>query len=285
MDRDALSRFKETILKDYPKLSLEDNFCFSCHSGLKCFNECCKDVNIFLTPYDILRMKKRLGMTSDEFLGKYTKTLAFDEKGMNTVTIKMGEDDEKRCPFVTEEGCTIYEDRPWSCRMYPLGMASPNKNYTSKDEFYFLVTKEDFPFCKGLDESKDWSVKDWRVNEGIDIYDEKSKSYKDIVMHDFFQKNNILTVDKAKVFHMACYNLDQFREFLFGSSFFDKFEVDEETKSKIKEDDEALLDFGYKWLKFSLFGEDTMKIKDEVAERAREKAELAEEEKGKINES
>ncbi len=279
VDKDALNRFKETILKDYPKLSLGDKFKFSCHSGLNCFNECCKDVNIFLTPYDILRMKKRLGIKSDEFLKKYANTISLDDKGLHTVALKMNEDEDKKCPFVSDEGCTIYEDRPWSCRMYPLGMASPNKNYTEKDEFYFLVSKEDFPFCSGLDESKEWTVKEWRENEGVDIYDVKAEPYKGVVMHDFFQKNNVLNGDKAKVFYTACYNLDSFRDFLFNSSFFDKFDVKDEIIEKIKTDDEALLDFSYAWLRFSLFGEPTLRIKDNAVKQAKGKLGIMEEEK------
>ena len=36
---------------------------------------------------------------------------------------------------------------------------------------------------------------------------------------------------------------------------------------KMKEDDLELLKFGYKWLRFTLFGEKTMTIKDEVVKK------------------
>ena len=52
-----LDKFKEAILKEYPRLSPESKFRFSCHKGLSCFTQCCGDVNIFLTPYDVLRLK------------------------------------------------------------------------------------------------------------------------------------------------------------------------------------------------------------------------------------
>ena len=34
---------------------------FRCYKGIECFNACCRDIDITLTPYDILRLKQRLG--------------------------------------------------------------------------------------------------------------------------------------------------------------------------------------------------------------------------------
>ena len=47
-------------------------FSFQCHSGLACFNKCCRNINLFLYPYDVLRLRKKLGISSDDFLDKYT---------------------------------------------------------------------------------------------------------------------------------------------------------------------------------------------------------------------
>jgi len=58
---------KTRILEDAPRLAPEDKFSFSCHPGVSCFNHCCADINIVLTPYDIIRLKNRLGITSPEF--------------------------------------------------------------------------------------------------------------------------------------------------------------------------------------------------------------------------
>ena len=69
---DAIQNLKNKILQDYPRMTLDDTFKFACHDKISCFNQCCRDVNIFLTPYDIIRLKNRLGMTSEEVLKKYT---------------------------------------------------------------------------------------------------------------------------------------------------------------------------------------------------------------------
>ncbi len=62
--------FREKILKGYERMGLDNCFKFSCHRDIPCFNKCCGNVNIFLTPYDVLRMKNRLKMESGEFLEK-----------------------------------------------------------------------------------------------------------------------------------------------------------------------------------------------------------------------
>ena len=53
---------------------------------------------------------------------------------------------------------------------------------------------------------------------------------------------------------MALYDSDRFREFVFSSSFLQKFRIDEDIIEKIREDDVALLYFGAQWLRFALFG-------------------------------
>lgn len=268
MDTDALGKWKEAILKDYPKLSLGDTIRFSCHKGLECFNQCCADVNIFLTPYDILRMKRRLKITSDEFLDRYASPITLDNRGLPAVILKMREDERKTCPFVSKDGCTIYEDRPWSCRMYPIGMASPDKNSgRNREEFYFVVDQE-FP-CLGFKEEREWTIKEWKEDQGADIYDSKGEPYKEVTLHQFFLRGNSLTPEKRKMFHMACYDLDKFRRFLFESSFFHMFDIDKETIEKIRSDDEDLLEFGSRWIRFSLFGENVLKVKESVLEEKR----------------
>ena len=84
------------------------------------------------------------------------------------------------------------------------------------------------------------------------------------------------------MFFMACYHLDKFREFIFKSSFLNKFEVDEQTQKAIKENDIELLKFGCNWLRFVIFGEKTILVKDDVMEsKKRAMEEQPDQEKGK----
>jgi hypothetical protein len=257
-----IERLKEEILKDYPRMSKDDTFKFACHPGVSCFNDCCRDVNIFLTPYDVIRLKNRLGISSQEFLDEHT-LLPFD-KGLNypVVLLQMNEEDQKRCPFVAEEGCTVYEDRPWACRMYPLGLASPKEgNEDVPDEFHFLLKES---VCKGFNEDKTQTVIEWQDKQGINDYNAMGEDFKDVTLHRFFGNPDNLTPPKIEMFFLVCYNIDKFRAFVFDTTFLDKFEVDDDLQKTMKTDDLALLRFGYDWLRFSLFGEKTVTVKSPV---------------------
>ena len=256
-------------------MTLVSHFNFRCHKGVPCFNECCGDVNIFLTPYDIVRLKKNPGITSSEFLKKFTIS-PFDENlKYPVILLKMNNDEKKTCPFVDKNGCTVYTDRPWACRMYPLGLASPKEGSDELNkEFYFLLKES---ICKGFAEKKDRTVGEWLESEGIIEYNKMGEDFKELTLHQFFTDRGNLTPQKIEMFYLACYDLDKFRSFLFDSTFFEKFDIDETMKNKIKDDDVELLKFGNRWLRFALFGEKTIPVKSGVL--ADKKEELAKESK------
>ena len=269
-DIKAIDDFKETILKEYPRLDRDHRFKFRCHPGVECFNVCCSDVNIFLVPYDIIRLRARLGITTGEFLDRYTISPFTKKLKFPVVQLKMSEDDAKTCPFVTEKGCSVYEDRPWACRMYPVGSASPRNARPGSEEFFFILEEE---HCKGFNSDKEWTIQEWMCDQGVDDYIEPSEWYKQIATHPFFNgpEAETLSPQKMEMLHMACYNLDKFRSFLFESNFFGKFEVEEERRKKLETDDLELLKFGSEWARFALFGEKTIKIKRSVLEERAKK--------------
>ena len=265
LPRDPRQQLQEKILADQPRLGPDDSFKFACHPGVSCFNECCGDVNIFLSPYDVLRMKKRLGMTSSEFLEKYAVMPVQKDMRTPVVMLKMKGDEAKTCPFLAEGGCGIYSDRPWPCRMYPLGLAAQKDTPDGwrGDRFYFLLKEE---VCKGHAEAKEWTVGEWFENQGIDEYDLWGEQFKELTLHKFFEDEGALSPQRMQMFFTACYDLDKFREFVFGSTLLERFDVDEDFVDEMRYDDQGLLRFAFLWLRFSLFGDDTVKAKAEVME-------------------
>jgi Fe-S-cluster containining protein len=265
LPQDPQDQLQERILEEYPRLGPDDTFKFSCHPGISCFNKCCGDVNIFLSPYDVLRMKRRLGMTSSEFLEKYTMMPVQKDMRTPVVMLKMNDDEAKSCPFLTEEGCGIYADRPWPCRMYPLGMAAQKDTPDGwrGERFFFLLQEEG---CKGLGEAKEWTVREWMDDQGLDAYDEWGEGFKELTLHKFFEDGGVLSPERMHMLFTACYDLDKFRQFVFESTLLQRFDVDEDFVEEIRYDDEALLRFAFLWLRFSLFGEPTMRVKPHVAE-------------------
>jgi Fe-S-cluster containining protein len=257
-----IEKLKETILKEYPRLSGDSTFSFRCHKDVPCFNDCCGDVNIFLTPYDVIRLRKKLGITSGEFLRKYTISPFDDNLKYPVVLLQMQDNEKKTCPFVGKNGCGVYADRPWACRMYPLGLASPGENSAELDKEFFFLIKE--YFCKGFGENKNWTVNEWMTDQGIEEYNKMGEHFKELTLHKYFRDGHNLPPKKIEMFFMASYDIDRFREFIFESSFFEKFDVDDATKEKIKTDDTELMKFAHKWLLFALFNKKTIAVRDNV---------------------
>jgi len=241
-------------------LKPDDEFQFDCHKGLNCFTQCCRNVNIFLTPYDILRMKNALGFSSEQFLKEYTHTF-IAENGLPAVSLKMADDEARSCPFVSPDGCRIYEDRPWSCRIYPLQPESTQSTEKSGKEFYSIM---DIPFCLGFQENKTSTVRQWLAEQGIPIYMEMEPYFKKITLNPFLKDKVIENPKIQQMYYMACYDLDRFRRFVFDSSFLNQFETDPEEIEQIKEDDVALYKFAMKWLEYGLIGQRAFKVRPEV---------------------
>jgi hypothetical protein len=143
--------------------------------------------------------------------------------------------------------------------MYPLGLASP-RDKEAKD-FYFVM-KEDV--CRGFEETPTWTVREWIEDQGMGAYDEFGRLFKEITLHKYFSDGRKLTPERMEMFYMACYDLDSFRRFVFGSSFLKRFEIEDDLLKEIREDDEELLRFAFRWLKLALFGEPTIKIRPEA---------------------
>ena len=66
---------------------------------------------------------------------------------------------------------------------------------------------------------------------------------------------------EINLFIMASYDLNTFSNFVFGSTFLERFDVDQETVEKIKSNETELLKFGMEWLHYALFGEGNIRPK------------------------
>ncbi|MGD8387448.1 MAG: YkgJ family cysteine cluster protein [Desulfobacteraceae bacterium] len=241
----------------------EETFHFRCHKGISCFTECCADLSLILTPYDIVRLRSRLGISSGEFIDRYTEPKMDEPYRFPVIRLVMNEDERRTCPFLTPDGCAVYEDRPAACRIYPLGRAAMSLEQPGQKakEKFFLVRES---HCLGFEEDPEWTAKEWMASEGVDEYNTVNDPWMRILTSRRSLGAKAVSERKLKMFAMASYNPDRFRDFLFESPFFQRFDVDAETRDRIASDDKALLDFAFQWLNFSLFGEKTMKIREEA---------------------
>ena len=243
------------------KLTLDSPLQFACHPGVSCFTACCHNIKIILTPYDILILRRRLNIPAHEFITQYTEPAYLEKTDMPGVQIKLT-GDKNGCPFVTPEGCTVYTDRPSACRYYPVGMADFHEGGTddaAEEKFFFLVKE---PHCKGHEEPKRWTIRDWRADQGVDVRDEMNKEWLRLIMRrKSFGLQATLSDAAKRMFFMASTDLDTFRKFVFESSFLDTYEVDADTVAKIREDDVELMLFSFRYLANTLFGAAGMSIR------------------------
>jgi len=237
----------------------DGRFRFACHRSLPCFTKCCANLNLVLTPYDVVRIKNRLNLSSKVFLEKYTTSHVDENYGVPVVKLRMNDDKDRRCPFLSPEGCTIYEDRPGACRIYPLGRAASKIREKDKAGEYYFMVKE--PHCLGFNEDKEWTVEEWIKDQGLDEYNAMNDLFMDITAGRNSRAIKALGDQRLSMFYMACYSLDEFRRFVFESTFLERFVIDQDIIDRIKVDDIELMKFGYKWLQFALFGEKTIRTR------------------------
>ncbi len=245
--------------KDEPRImTWDDSFNFRCYQEIDCFNACCRDITIFLNPLDVGPLARKLGLDSTIFLARYTVRLVSEATGIPAVALKMSDDEQKRCPFVTKEGCSVYEARPYSCRLYPL-------DTDEHVEYRFIVGPD---FCHGLKEKREQTVEDWRREQGLHPYDEMDHQLGDVMHAEKIWEAPIKNPKMQDMLYMVLYDPSRFRDFIFESSFLQKFKVDDDILEMIREDDTALLYFGAQWLRFALFGKKGfLKIDKEFLER------------------
>lgn len=233
-------------------------FQFACHPGVECFTFCCRNVDMILYPYDIIRLKQALGIDSEKFLRTHT----FLEKGDNpyfpTVKLKLTEDDEKACPFLKKDGCSVYNDRPSACRTYPLERAVDRSRVGSvATEYYFLTNHS---YCLGHREDNSLTVSNWIRNQKLIDYNAMNELWADIdtVFSRNPWKGEGAAGEKQQLAFMVCYNIDGFRRFAEEHLLLKQFKLDKDFKKRIAKEDGELLKFGFQWLKLILTGKSSL---------------------------
>ena len=226
-------------------------FRFSCNPEVRCFNACCRDLNQFLTPYDILRLKNGLGLRSDEFLNRHTVTHVGPGSGLPVVCLRQEAAEDFRCPFVRAEGCQVYEDRPSSCRIYPMvRMAGRSPETGERVEQYGLIREE---HCAGFREGPEWTPGKWVEDQELAVYNEMNDRLMEIVARKN-RRPGPLDAPGRRMFRLAAYDLDRFRETVLDAGELEG-EFDAEALAAARRDDTALLRLSLEWLKRRLFEE------------------------------
>ena len=264
--KDEFEQIRDEIPYSSPvkpvQLNLDSEFQFDCHPGVSCFNECCRSIDIQLTPYDIVRLKRHLHLDAREFVARYTVPFEMDHHGMPGLKLatKPG---TTECVFLGEEGCTVYPDRPSACRYYALGAMGVRKVGEARVEDIYFVVQE--PHCKGHAEPVKRTVREYRKSQGVEIYDEMNREWRDIVIKKRTSGPTIGAPSERsmQLFDMCSYDMDSFREFIQSEGFRAVFDLPDEELNRLVVDEDALLQFSFRFLKQVLFGEFSIPRREE----------------------
>ena len=235
------------------RLEANDKLKFRCHKGVSCWNACCSQANVTLTPYDIIRLKHQTGLSTTDVLAKHTVPFELDSGGLPG--IKLRTDDSGACLFMTDAGCSVYGNRPTACRYYPSGLLSMRAIDKNVDERSFLLIKEDH--CKGHLEDQTQTVQEYRESQGVIEYDDYNREWYIIILK---KRSTGPAIGKPsemslQLFFMASYDMDRFRRFVTSDSFRKTYNLSEEFFDAVANDDIALMQFGFKLMRQVLYGE------------------------------
>ena len=137
--------FKE----DYNKIKFK---CQQC-------GHCCTNSTIRLSPYDILKLCQLLKLKTTEFHQKYSYFI-LDQENQNLLTCMLKTSPE--CLFLKEEGCQVYSERPFGCRVFPLMV----RHFFNREGFAenktYIVEK-----CLGFNQNKKIEVGEFKEQQGV----------------------------------------------------------------------------------------------------------------------
>jgi Fe-S-cluster containining protein len=247
---------------------------FRCYKGISCFNACCKQADVTLAPYDVVRLKKRLGLSSEAFLKRYTVPFQMDQDGVPG--LKMRTTDEGTCVMLDgDNGCGVYQDRPTVCRYYPVALLNMRKKDSSQAEEHYSLVREEH--CKGHEEAREISIDDYRREQGCEEFDLRNRDWYRLILKKKSAGPGVGRPSdmSLQLFFMASYNLDMFRRFVLSDRFRSTYVLNDAFYEAVQMDDLILMDFGFQFMRQVLFGERSIEeAQDAWEKRVEERKEV-----------
>jgi Fe-S-cluster containining protein len=245
-DNDATQRFLDSL----PELAPDQEFRFACHPQVPCFNACCGDLNLMLTPYDVLRLRRALGEPSAEFIRTRVHVALAPDTGLPLMRLRMRDDKRRSCPFVSPGGCTVYPHRPSACRTYPLGRATRLGEGGEVLERFFLVREG---HCKGFAQDSAFTPATWLADQELAVYNASNDRTMRLMAR---VKATGRPVDPrhANMAALALYQLDSFANFIRDTGVLGRLDMAPGRAEAVLADEAARLEFAQDWLTLVLFG-------------------------------
>ncbi|MBC8317494.1 MAG: YkgJ family cysteine cluster protein [Desulfobulbaceae bacterium] len=191
------------------QLKEDETFCFSCHPGVPCFCDCCQQLELALTPYDVLRLKEVLGLTGTQFLDQYAVIEYGEGDIFPRVYLAMKNDSRESCPFVSSNGCTVYEGRPSACRTYPLGRGAW-LDQKGKSHASHVVIYENH--CLGFAEAPKQNIAGWVHDQGLAPYNEANDQLMRLLQHKNIAAGFRPSASQCDLYIQTLYHLEPFKK-------------------------------------------------------------------------
>lgn len=235
----------------------DTSFSFACSPALSCFNACCRDLNQALAPYDILRLKNALRLSSGDFLETFTIRRIGPETGLPVISLNFDRQTDRICPFVTPAGCRVYRDRPASCRLYPLARGTSRNRASGRIIEHFALIRE--PHCRGFNHDTAQTARAWMRDQGLEPYNRYNDMFLELISLKNRRGRGRLKPERERLFYMALYDIDSFRELVSQESFGKHPPVDPADlpilEPDLISDEIALFDLAHAWVKKTVFDE------------------------------
>ena len=227
---------------------------FACHPGVPCFTECCRELDLALAPYDILRLKRHLQIPSDRFLDQYVLIEHGEQQVFPICFLTMVDDGRASCVYLRETGCSVYTDRPGSCRAYPIGRGAAKTETSLVAETLVLIRE---PHCQGfagVPTSQPTAA--YLIDQGMETYNRQNDLLLPLLHHSRIQNGQFRpTGHQRNQFLLALYDLDQFRRKMAAGHIALHRPLTSGHLRGLAGDDEELLLLGIHWLLQEFFNE------------------------------
>ena len=161
------------------KIGIDEPFRFNCTQCGQC---CINRQDILITPRDLFRMSKELGLSPLDFIKKYCDTYLGSSSHIPLVRI-VPQDFDGRCPMLNaNRQCAVHQVKPTVCALFPIGRAiiytaqkkEPEKNEGSPIQYIFTA-----PECG--DGKVTHTVREWLSKFNIPLDDSFFLEWQEIV--------------------------------------------------------------------------------------------------------
>lgn len=234
---------------DHKEYGLLDEIKFHCYKGIVCFNKCCYDVKLVLSPYEFLRLRKALNLGVEEFIEKYGEFYLGEVTQLPIISVNM-DPFSFACPFLDEkEGCKIYKDRPASCRLYPLARYLIKNEKGEKEEVFKIIRET---HCKGHYENRSIKIKDYLKEQELEPYLYFNDLWGEIVIKRQKFADTPLSEDCLDTIFLFSYNLPELRKLI------EEEDIEGFPKEFAKLSDEDLLEKGLIYIRDKVLTEENL---------------------------